>query len=360
MPRRVLCAALLVGLAATTTACSGEPVLHGARTVTVPAVKAAGFGYPGLEQRTLRGARLDGPHYTLAVQWVATGAKLEQQAADLLGTSPVRAADGEQLVLAAVDPARAYAAFPARHDHPVRVSVLVAGHATSLPRLPVRPAHGSRAPASTQLVELSAARGASVVLKAVDDGHTEELDLRTGRVLVDTYRIEQGEARWDSKVPVAAYWRGHLQRDSIDALNAVGAENAAASLTTYTPAYGWAPKGRAFLSVPMPRLVCGLLVCGILHEEFDDAKAFRFQPSHGRPVAAEKGHRDLPLESAGGEKPGSAVVFEVPDSVTSGTVSLNLAAARLTEPGAHSSRHRGTVSWTRPPGPLTLSVRLAS
>jgi hypothetical protein len=356
----VLCAVALLGLAASATACSSEPVLDEPRTVAVPAMKAATFGYPDLQPHTLQSARLDGPHYTLAVQWVATGEKLEKQAADLLGTSPVRAPDGKQLVVAAVDAERAYAAFPAKRDHPVRVSVLVGGHATSLPNLPLRPGHATQSPTRTQVIELSAAKGASVHLRAVDDGHTEELDLRTGRVLVDTYRIEQGDARWDSEVPVASYWRGRIRRDSIVALNAVGAENARASLTTYTSTYGWAPKGYAFLSVPVPRLVCGLVVCGILHEEFDDAKAFRFQPSHGRPLPAEKAHRELPLVSAGGEKPDAAVVFEVPGDVTSGTVSLNLAAAKLTEVSGHSSAHRRTVAWTRPPGPLKLRIHLTS
>lgn len=357
--RRAACLALLLGLTGSLTACSSEPVLAGPRTVTVPALKAATFGYPDLTPHTLRGALLDGPHYSLAVGWVATGEKLEKNAADLLGTSPVRAADGEQLVVAAVDAARTYAAFTPDHEHPVRVSVLVGGHATPLPKLPLRPSHDAYGPANTRVIEVSAAPGTPVRLRAVDDRHTEELDLRTGRVLVDTYRVLQGRARWDSEVPVAAFWRGRIDRDSIVALNANGAENARASLTTYTPAYGWAPKGQAFLSVPMPRLVCGLVVCGILHEQFDDAQAFRFKPSHGRPVAAEKGHRDLRLESAGGEKADAAVVFEVPDRVRAGTVALRLAAAKLTEASGHSSKHR-TVAWSRPPGPLTLPLRLSS
>ncbi len=364
--------AVLALLAVPIVSCSSAqppPTFSGVRTssIGIGTWMSAGTGIDDdMDMHRLGGAELNGPHYTLGLAWTSSGTTLSSADARELNTSPVRAPKGSGLVVAEVDASDTYAAYDGGH---VEVSVTVAGNATPVRGLPLAPQPNSPYASHSAAIVVSAPHGAPVRLRATDAGRTEELDLRTGKVLVDSYDMRQSRTlTWSGSTAVQYDYDGVPYRGRLTAgmpSPDVGSATAVASLTSYTPDLKWAPKGSMILLVPAPGLSGDNMMYGRLHEEFDDRTVFTFRTADGRTVRAQHNPRDLRLLPASVDGDETPVSFLVPAGTTAGTVTMKLAGARLTEESGEStiqqpSDKRTTVSWARGPGPLTLKVTMKS
>ncbi len=316
-------------------------------------------------------AVLRGPHYTLAIAWVAIGEQLDDQAANLLRIDPVRAAPGEQLLIAAVDPAATYSPFSpgpdATVDATVRVEAVVDGTATTLDRLPLRVQNDLLPAVKTELILISALPEAQVQLRVTDAGRDTALDLRTGKPIAAAgggmYLQRQSEASWAGEAPVAPYRFGRWLPASLTMIGTLQKDGRRplASVTTYYPEYGWAAPGRAFLSVPAPALISSDVVMIGLHEEFDDAAVFTFRTPNGEALPARPFMRDLGFTGVNFFDSQPPVTFDVPDNITAGTVFFDLTRAQLTEeigPGSvqQAPAERRPISWALPPKVFELPL----
>ncbi|MBO0868511.1 MAG: hypothetical protein J2P15_08090 [Micromonosporaceae bacterium] len=355
--------ALLANLAA---ACSTPPpTFSGVQVLPVDGVRVAvGGELVDLHQSELTGAVLNGPHYTLHVAWIATGTSLSARDAGTLGTTPMRAAEGDEIVVAGVDPQDLYAPFTGGH---VEVTLSVAGKVTPVPQLPLAmpsPPAGGMA-AQTEVILISANRGAPLRLRATDAGRSEELDLRTGKVLINSYdRRRSGGLTWSGEATVRANLIGAGRLPTTAAMSVDNAGPAVqgkpvATLTSYAPDQGWAPEGSAILLVPAPKLtVSGLALAlyGGVHEQFSDQSVFTFRGSDGRTVRAQPYRRELSMLGAATEGDQTPVAFIVPAGITSGTVTMGLAKAELID----VDHNRRKISWAKAPAPFNLTVAFAS
>jgi len=360
--------AALTLLAVTTalTGCSRPPELTGVRVVPVDSTLTwTGPPYfDDLRSQRFEDAKLRGPHYTLGVSWIAVGEQLDRDAAERLKTSPVRAAAGEKLLIAAVDPEETYAAFDRTPKDELRVEAVVSGKATVLDGLPLAPQRGL-AP-RTALILISAGPGAAVQLRATDAGRAEMLDLRTGDRLTANgkgYQHRQSDVRWNGESPAAVNRYGRTLPVKLSASNAPFTDaSTVASLTTYRPTPGWAAPGRAFLTVPAPALVGDLPSQGV-HVESNDAAMFTFRTTGGLRLPAKARTRDIDLTRSHFGPPGT-ITFDVPADVTAGTVVFDAGRARLTEevgPATvrQASPNRRPISWSVPPRAFTLPLDLS-
>lgn len=360
-------AAALALLAAALTACSGHSAqtLHGVEwahvdSVTTPVVQ----GDDGdLRDHTTKGAVLDGPHYTLALSDVAVGTTLGSSAAEGWGIEPVRAPDGQQLVVAMVNPRDTYAAF-GRAD--VTVSVVIGGHATTIPGLPFRDTDTYRS--TTVAILATAPRTTPVRLRATDTGRSETLDLRTGKVVADTFHLRQSRTvHWSGSTPVEyeeyalGYGVPNPGKLSVGTATITGGSQVA-SLTSFAPGVGWAPRGSAILLVPSAGLsVTSHAKLGFdytsLHEKFSDRSVYTVRTNDGTTVHAQPYRRDERLWNSALYGDDTAVVFVVPAGTLAGTVTMNLAKAQLVEDDGNSSRK---ISWTDAPAPFSVKLVLTS
>jgi hypothetical protein len=370
---RPVCSALTLAVfVASLSACSTRkpPTFSGVRTERIESI-AALTAPTGIDDDLHRsdpsGAVLNGPHYTLRIEWISTGTTLSATDARELRTTPVRAPEGSELVVAAVDPNATYAAFQGGH---VEVSVTVAGQATPVTGLPIAMQPRGQLPAATTLILISAPRGAALRLRATDAGRSEELDLRTGKVLVNSYDLRQsGALQWSGSTTVQDHnGEGASAPASMSVGNATAATGASevATLTSYTPDLDWAPKDSAILLVPAPALTIDpLAYYGREHEQFSDQNVFTFRTSDGKTIPATPHPRDLQLIPAAGDDNDAPVTFIVPAGITSGTIAMDLVKAQLTyELGESSiqqpSQNRKNISWTRAPAPFTLALSFPS
>lgn len=365
--RRSCClVAVCVVLGSALTACSSDaalpPTFTGVRVDAVPTTQAqiASTGVDDdLREKRPTGAVLDGPHYTLRLGWISTGTMLSSRDADELDTTAVRAPKGQQLVVAAVDANDTYAAYEGGE---VAVSVAVAGSETQISQLPL-PYKQYTHPSNTILILVSAPRNAELRLRAEDTGRSEELDLRTGKVLTDSYQMRQSKpVHWSGSAPVACPSNSGTMAGKLKVLNADYPQAGAASTTTYAKGVGWAPKGSTILTVPAPGLELqstsgNLLLCGVLHEQISDPGVFTFRPRGGKAVPASSGKRDIDLDLNNLGADTSALTFFVPAGTRTGTVTMDLSKARLAVE-ATSSDDRSPASWSRAPGRFTLTVTL--
>jgi len=300
---------------------------------------------------------LDGPHYTLALLSSAIGTKLSATDAHALNTTPVRAPRGQQLVVALIDPESTYAAFgPAD----VSVTVTVAGQATPITPLPLPHEPGSTVPRDTVAILLSAPPSAPLHLRATDAGRAEELDLRTGNVLVNSFDLRQSDdLNWSGSTVVAADQLG-LGIPSPTKLTVQNADTRSgrqvATLTNYAPGVGWAPRGSAILLVPAPRLFADGDYIGA-YEEFDDRTVFTFRSAGGKTTRAQSYPRDVAVVDLEGDADDAPVGFVVPAGNITGTVTMDLAKAQLRRA---PSLGRKLISWTKPPAPFALHVSVTS
>ena len=353
-------AAALALLAVPLTSCTPTPpTFTGVRTASIDGSTVWTPTGDDWDLRTLRTAVLDGPHYTLGLSYISTGTTLDDDDARKLGIASMRAPKGSELVVAEVDPTAFYAAYGGGH---VDVSVTVGGSATPIQGLPIPPQSNPSYAAHTTVILVSAPRGAPLRLRATDAGRTDELDLRSGEVLVNNFDLRQSKTiqwsgssalRYDSDgMPYPGYLTAGLSSPDVESVTAV------ASLTSYTADLKWAPKGSAILVVPAPGVTASNPLYASLHEEFDDRDVFAFRTEDGRTVPAQPNSRDLLLAPVSQNGDDNAVSFIVPAGTTSGTVSMNLARARLKKELDGRGDKRATVSWVRAPAPFTLKVTL--
>ena len=358
----------LAGLVMVLTGCVGERAteLLGVRSVSVDSFSFYQLATSDdLSVTSFTDALLRGPHYTLGIAFVATGEQLGDPAAGSLRIDPVRAAPGEQLLVAAVDPSATYAAFGPDPEAAVMVDVVVDGTATALDRLPLHDAQYGIPAAMTELILISARPEAQVRLRVTDAGRETTLDLRTGEHLTaaeEGYLQRQSEAPWDGETPVVADRFGRrVPADLSVMMQLQVSDQPAASLTTYRPDIGWAAPGRAFLSVPAPAVISDGIVSIGLHEEFDDAAVFTFRTPDGKVVPARPRMRDIDLQrSAFGERQ-PVVTFDVPEDIIGGTVFFDLSRAQLTEETGpatvrQASTERRSISWALPPKVVELQL----
>jgi hypothetical protein len=351
----------LVLLATPLTACSTPPpTFTGVRIQSVP--RSSEMLSPAaidddLHSTSPHGASLNGPHYTVDVDWIATGTSVDGRDADHLGVAPMRAPKGDRLVIVGIDPTDTYSAFG---DGRVDVTLTVDGRVTRVPELPLAPDAGPEG--DTVLLMISALTEAALRLRATDAGRYEELDLGTGKVITNSYDMRQsGTVTWSGSTSVRYDdWDfGPAPAELAAGPDAIGASEVA-SLTSYTPDLTWAPKGSAYLTVPAPGLIAETsgpwtVRYDQMHERFDDRSVFTFRTRDGRTIRASSGRRDMWLAPIK-DDPASPITFVVPADTTGGTVTMNLAPAQLTV--GTSSPDRRNISWTKVPKPFTLSVSL--
>lgn len=350
---------------ASLTACSSErpPEMTGVRTVTLTGLLGLGPPpYDDVRSKNVTGAVLRGPHHTLGVAWTGISDELDRSAG-YLRMPRVRAAEGEQLFLAAIDPELTYAPFDRTPETPVFVEVDVGGTSTKLDGLPLPTTPPGATATETRLIVIAARPDESLRLRVTDAGRTNSLDLRTGEPVggsAGIYMQRQGDAWWSGESPAVVAANGLLQADTMRVGDAfVTTVRPLASLTTYQPARGYAAPGRAFLWVPAPILDFNPFLTAGLHVAFSDASVFTLRLPSGVAIPARPYNRDIDLLRSRISKPQPGVVFDVPADINSGIVVFDVARGRLTqETGAGASAGRQRLSWTRAPAAFKLSVVL--
>lgn len=335
------------------------PVLTGVSATPIDSHRIFGKPYSDdVKSKYLKGSVVRGPHYSLGIAWTATGDELRETAKQY-DIAPGRAAQGKQLLIAAVDPKLNYAPFEPTATANVIVEVVVDGTATKLEGLPLPAEDQGREAFKTRLLVLSARPKAQVQLRVTDAGRTNSIDLRTGKPTVDAkggYVQKQGDVNWKDEQPVVlvSQFRGIPVSGPLEVSRTFDLNAPPASLTTWLPDRGWAAPGRAFLSVPAPNLSFAngvSLLFGRLHATFDDAGVFFLQLPAGKPIPATSFRRDVTLSIAGVGSPQPGVVFLVRADTASGTVSFELFRTRLTE--VLESGRRRTVPWAQAPKAFT-------
>jgi hypothetical protein len=298
--------------------------------------------------------RLTGPHYTLGVSWVATGQQLDAADAKNLGTEPVTAPQGKELIIANVDETATDAPFaPAT---PVPVAAVVDGVSTTLSGLPL-----TSASTGHLLIMLAAAPGSTVRLRARDAGQPQELDLRTGATSGTQYQQRSSTAVWQGQSAVAVTSQGATANGTLTLGTQVargpgqGLRASNATLSNYWEGVGWAAPGQELLAVPLPQvnIYCaggGFVTCAFNSVEFDDSAAITFTAPGGQPIPARAASRSLQLAMPMVNDTALSAVFAVPAATTGGTVTLDLAKSQVTGNSAP------TVPWTAPPQPFTLTL----
>ena len=287
---------------------------------------------------------------------VAVGTRLDGTWAERMGIGPVRAADGEVLIVAAVDPRATYAAFERAPDDGVRVEVVVDGVATVLDPLPLTPTRIGAA--QTELILVSAPAQASVQLRVRDASRTAALDLRIGQPTGDGngYLQRQSKANWSGELPAIL----GSSRGGLPLTFTVGntfpdvMASAPATLATYNPTDGWAQPGRAFLSMPAPFLWTGSVEAIGIRLQYDDAATLTFRTPDGQEIRARSAARTIDLDYSSPNLPSMPVIFDVPADLTAGTVGFEWGAARLID----KSRF-GRTSWSQRPAPFILPLQFS-
>ena len=334
---------------------STTPTLTGVRSVSINSVSAQAqtVGIDDDLTVTRLPGELDGPHYTLGVLWTAIGTSLSATDASDLNTTPVRAPRDQQLVVVEIDPHSTYAAFG---HADVSVTVTVAGQTTSIAQLPLEQQANGLDPQDTVALLFSAPPSAPLRLRATDAGRAEELDLRSGARLVNSFDRRQSEKlQWSGKTPVAADPLGlgvpvptELSVENADVMSGPDV----ATVSSYAPSAGWAPRGSAFLLIPAPAVEAYGDYIGSI-ARFADRDVFTLRSAGGATIRARPYSRDLALGGLPGDADATPVGFVVPAGTTGGTVTMDLARAQLRRA---PSLGRTVISWTRAPAPFTLHV----
>lgn len=310
------------------------------------ALKGSGFiGHDRLD------SALKGPHFTTGLLWTATGESLADDAG-WYQIKPVRAAAGQELIVAAIDPQASYAAFGSAK---VTVEVTIGGTPTAVPGLPL-PYDGkdpSAPAANLMFVMVSARQGVPVHLRATDAGRTAELDLRTGTVLATPFTLRQSgtSVSWQGNWPVARYYGDAVLNGT---LTLATQPVVVATLANYAPGPGWAPAGEAFLIVPLPDVTCdddNLLTCNDLTVTLSDTDAFTVRTNGATGTTLAGTHKIGLGLGASLDGDNGAVTFRVPAAVTTATVSLDWTGSTLATDG-------GATSWATTPGTTSVTVTL--
>lgn len=293
---------------------------------------------------------MKGPHYDLSApcRWSTDG--LDAEAARRLGVEPVRAAEGEQLLLVAVNPLEEQYGVDELPSGQV-ATVLQAAVVVDGTVAPVEMRARKAVPRSrgrndlTVVVMIGARPDATVRLRITDARRWQDLDLNTGQVdggRDDPYVERTTSARWDATT------RAVLSSGESGTISVTSTSDSLVALTGYRGQEQWAGRGRAFLRVPPPQICCltwsGGSVRSSLPERFDDADVLSFRTADGEVARARPRGRQLDLTGRVTRGDREPVVFDVPAATTAGTIVLDL--SRTGRPDA----------WATPPAPVELPV----
>jgi len=384
MPRSALTAVVLVALVVS--GCSVQRGDHGdpaaAALSSLPAVPAgaveevptnvrAPVDPPavGMRVRDFDGeADLRGPHFTIAVDWVATGRAIEELSLPMVPALDARRApDGAELFIVAVDGesgGQGQWNVPDGESAPP-VELVVDGKATPLTTVPV-PAQDAVAPIpqSGVLVVASVPVKAPVTLRVTDAERTQTVDLRAGKRGKDAipgyYQPYSQEISFDTSLPAHFTAGGGSYPTTLQVTSRGGTDIAApyVLLAPWTPSGGWAADGRAWLVVPQP-VVETPIVSGVpgLRYAVTEPEVFKVQLPDGTEIAETGGTREIstPLGHISGG--GDDLVFDVPATFVTGTFRMLLASApavAMFSDGDYPAR------FSAPPPPFELAIDLAA
>jgi hypothetical protein len=252
---------------------------------------------------------LVGPNFGLRIDTVGVTDAVSETDADLLGLDePFRAADGHQLLLVRMspDPLSASGRWDESKAKP-RAEVVVGGQRTALRRVP--------APGSMLVV--SAAEDEAARLDVTDRGRTQSINLRTGARApnaVSSFPSQELSLDYDGSGSVGGYGSSRRLQVAITA--------SAATLEAYVPGLGWAKKGRRWLVLDLSQVSTnGLSQAGatapLVGFFLDPAESFHLSWDGGGTSA----HPDAYL-NASAPAASYIVVFDVPESFRTGTLSL--------------------------------------
>lgn len=286
---------------------------------------------------------LTGPHFSVRLAWRATGpAVTEQAVGPLASIDPTRAADGEEVLVVAVDPSPRGGQWELGDDAKPTAELVAADRVTALELLPLADSETiAPIPQGGALVVASVPTGAPVTLRVTDAGRTQSLDVRTGRLGEDAiaayYRPNTQELSQSTEL-TAAVTSSPYGTDPTPLTMAF--EPAAGSpghpiamLAPYRPAAGWARPNRAWLTVPRPAVATGPRLDAPFYTlAIDDPTVFALRLPDGTMVPALPGSSTMyvSVEDLTPNLGRADVVFDVPADFRVGVVVTSLGAAPVT------------------------------
>lgn len=296
---------------------------------------------------------LEAPHYWFGVRWLhhTDRISVEQNLQMRLTDNPaseLRAAGGHEFVMAQLRQVveTSWPQIAGQPEPDVKVEVVVGD------RPPVQLA---RTPAGLAVIVVSAPRDAPVLVRVIDDGRAQSIDLRTGKpvdVLAIYARPHTGHTPFGYKEP-GTIRMGGISRQLTTSILAPPVSELSIALEPWIPKGGWAAPGRAWL-------VAGVLTAssdsiernrdlGLIYD-LDAATSFTLLLPDGSRVAAQPDEIDAGTRT--GEPTRFNVSFDVANTFTAATL-------RLT-PNGSVGGNRGTATWvTHPPTkeyPLAIST----
>jgi hypothetical protein len=301
-------------------------------------------------------ADLTGPHYTVDVDWVATGPMIRDELTPAVPElTRRRAADGQELFVVAVSAEQTNGFFPLGTAPRPTAELSVDGRTTPLPSLPLPPQDGPvPVPAEGVLLVASVPKGAPVTLSVTDEGRTRTTDLRAGERVSGDGDFGPGARDlldFDTTVPVAFTGGAATLRIAASAMAEFDPKQAL--LAPWTPGQGWAAEGRAWLVVPQPVVSTPLMtdMSGLVLV-VDDPAVFTVV-ADGTPHPEIGGTRALTTLAAEYTPTTDPLVFDVPAGLAAATFTMDFAAMGVTAQFYGGDR---TVTWTPPPAPFTVPL----
>jgi hypothetical protein len=285
---------------------------------------------------------LIGPHFEMKLSWRATGPAVTES------PGPARAADGEELVLVAME----YPHVQEGLDEAPTAELVVDGTATALERL----TYVDNDPEfrGGVIVMASVPTGKPVALRVSDAGRTQTLDVRTGDRgddAIDLYYRNNTQEMDTSRSLATGVTTpaGHRPFElAVGYAPPDGSMPTTAALTAFSDT--WAPDGRAWLVVPRP----GAAIPGdasFYRLTVDDPTVFTLRLPDGTVLPALPGGAtlDVSRDRLSTIPSGPHVLFDVPADFTEGVFVANLGTALISDvdqPG----------TWSPAPAPFEVPI----
>jgi hypothetical protein len=295
---------------------------------------------------------LEAPHYWFGLRWlhhtdlISVEQNLQMRLTPNAATE-LRAAGGHEFVMAQMRQyVEGWPQIPGQPKPDVKAEIVVGDR----PPVPL-----TRPPAGLDIILVSAPRGAPVLVRVIDEGRAQSIDLRTGKpvdVLAIYARPRIGYTTFGYKEPGTIRIAG-ISRQLTTSILAPTTGELSVRLEPWTPKGGWAAPGRAWL------VAGGLTAFSdsiernrdlALFYDLDAATSFTLLLPDGSRIAAQPDKIDAGTRT--GEATRFYVSFDVPETFTAATL-------RLTPDGSVVG-NRGKATWaTRPPAkefPLAITT----
>jgi hypothetical protein len=279
------------------------------------ALVGEGFdSFPGATKFDPGQGELRGPHAGYVFSAVATAAEITAQQAAALGfvktdaKHGVRPADGHEFLILRTSETSNLAG----QARPPTTNVTIRTGGTSRPLKELVTAR--------RTLILSVVKGAEATLVLDDEGRTQTLDLRTGKRGPDAIALYYPTREADVDGDLGCWGVAGITAPSLVQGNLVSFAGGTGKAGLY-PFYGrqgWAPPGRAWLTVGIkPLSTIGDPVVIV------DPASFKLTPAGGKPVApvAATGEIKVVYPAGGAGEPVS-LVFDVPDTFRSGSITF--------------------------------------